>query len=243
MRLDNALSMLSPWLDTDLYAVLAASACLVALSAAALAASERYRRVRERRAAVAAAAEAAWPGEREAVAKGPSRAALAASMLSCAVLILSAAVLLAASSVFLEARRHGFRGRGSVDAAVTASSLAHAISLSPEEDAPPEDLTCHIIYYYRFGCKDCEALYPDLERRLEAIAPVVRIATRSEAGSALLETFPAASVPSCTYVKHDGSQLHYRLFDEASGGPDEAALAGLERAVVYDGMLKAASPE
>ena len=54
----------------------------------------------------------------------------------------------------------------------------------------------NIIIYYRFGCKDCEAIYSELDRLITENENVYWVATRSIIGKRLLQKYIVTEVPA-----------------------------------------------
>lgn len=84
-------------------------------------------------------------------------------------------------------------------------SLKNAIAgtkNSPEEDLPPKELKGSIIIYYKFGCKDCEAIYHNLLSEFKKNnMKVYWISTQSENGKKLLKSYPVEEVPVGIYIR------------------------------------------
>lgn len=87
------------------------------------------------------------------------------------------------------------------------TSVLAGIANSPiESSVEPENIKSgDIIIYYRFGCKDCEAVYKDLKNSLADVSDVYWISTRSKTGETLLKTYPVTEVPSGVYVRKTGN--------------------------------------
>lgn len=91
--------------------------------------------------------------------------------------------------------------------------MFNSIKLSPSEDTLPENLDDSIIIYYRFGCKDCEAIYDDISRFTDQMDNTYYVCIDSEQGKKLLKEFPVEEVPSAIYVrknKNDKSLMYTR---------------------------------
>ena len=94
----------------------------------------------------------------------------------------------------------------------TTNDIWHSIDYSPAEDTLPEDKNSKIILYYKFGCKDCEAIYQDLYLQTKDIPDIYWIATRSEQGINLRKQYPVKNVPSGIAVNHTGNTLTKVLY-------------------------------
>ena len=80
--------------------------------------------------------------------------------------------------------------------------------VTPEESRLPSDDITELgdvtVIYYRYGCPDCEAVYPDLcEALRERQEDVYWISTRSAQGRALLQEYVVGDVPSILYIYPD----------------------------------------
>ena len=121
--------------------------------------------------------------------------------------------LIMATSIYetyTTARIHGYY-KG-LDA--NADVIWKHIHRSPEEDVLPDDLHGKIIIYFRFGCPDCSAVYPELSKKLMEIKDVYWISSRSPQGKQLLQSYPVDEVPSALYVKADGTYSTIILYEK-----------------------------
>lgn len=73
---------------------------------------------------------------------------------------------------------------------------------TPFEDELPDDLTGAIVIYYKYGCPDCEAVYPALSKRLSNTNNVYWISTEGDQGKLLLQLYPVDEVPSGIYIRN-----------------------------------------
>lgn len=83
---------------------------------------------------------------------------------------------------------------------MTISEIEWCSENSPVEDNLPDNITNSIIIYYRFGCKDCEAVYPELSNEIADKENIYWISTESKQGKKLLESYPVTSVPTGIYI-------------------------------------------
>ena len=65
-----------------------------------------------------------------------------------------------------------------------------------------------ILIYYRWGCKDCEAVYLDIAHNVRKQERVFYIETNSENGQELLKDYPVTRVPAIVLIKENGA-FHY----------------------------------
>lgn len=87
---------------------------------------------------------------------------------------------------------------------ISIAKAIHSIANSPVESKMDTDDVPGgtIILYYKFGCKDCEAVYKDLKAQTKDIADVYWISTESKTGETLLDKYPVTEVPSGVYVRN-----------------------------------------
>ena len=79
------------------------------------------------------------------------------------------------------------------------------IKLSPVEDDLPSNLQQCIIIYYKFGCKDCEEIYIELQSSIEDAPNIYWVSTRSNQGKKLRELYPIDAVPTGVYIYNDST--------------------------------------
>ena len=97
-------------------------------------------------------------------------------------------------------------------------NLWNGIDRSPEESKPPEDLSGCILLYYRFGCSDCEAVYPELSKKVNGQKNIYWICTRSEIGTILRKEYPVSRVPAGAYIRTDHTGLILPLYQTTANG-------------------------
>ncbi len=119
---------------------------------------------------------------------------------------LSSLSLIAVSIIIGVAKIHGLPNDEIKTTSNIISMITGIVHTPVESSVKPEDIKSgDIIIYYRFGCKDCEAVYKDLKNSLADVSDVYWISTRSETGKALLKTYPVTEVPSGVYVRKTGN--------------------------------------
>lgn len=81
------------------------------------------------------------------------------------------------------------------------SQIKARINMTPKDqsDELPEDKTGIIIIFYRWGCKDCEAIYDDLNKQITS-DNIYFVSTRSEIGKQLVQDYNILRVPSGIYI-------------------------------------------
>ena len=157
------------------------------------------------------------------------------STLTYAILLITIISAVGLINTYHTARTHGYRG----SITTNAEGLWKTIHTSPIESKLPDDLNTlkqSVIIYYRFGCPDCDAVYPELSKIFSQIDNVYWIASRSEQGKTLLEKYPVNEVPTAIYIKSDGTQLTYVLYENTNNGTtiNTENINDLMDAIAYD---------
>lgn len=88
-----------------------------------------------------------------------------------------------------------------------------AINNSPIATKKDIDLPGNIIIYYRFGCKDCEAVYDELNERIEQNNNIYWVCTRSKLGKRLLQKYVVEEVPSGIIIQENNCYTQYILYN------------------------------
>lgn len=115
--------------------------------------------------------------------------------------ILGIAILFASYNI---ATKHGLYTTD-----LTINQLYNGIKNTPVEDKLPEDTSGCIILFYKFGCKDCEAIYNELLEYTKNKPKIYWVSSRSEQGKALLENYPIESVPTGIYIHTNSDKTRY----------------------------------
>ena len=90
---------------------------------------------------------------------------------------------------------------------------------SSDEKTLPDSLRGQTVIFYRFGCEDCDAIYPALKEAAakSGLDTVWYIPSRSEKGNELRETVQITTVPSAAYFGYDGLVYVYPLDKKTEG--------------------------
>lgn len=131
------------------------------------------------------------------------------------------------SSNYQIAKKHGL-----TTMQISYNKMMTGIENTPIEDKLPENLKGKIILYYKFGCKDCEAIYKDLHAATKDNKNIYWVSTQSKQGEKLRKDYPTDVVPSGVYIRqddYDGSVAftHKTLYTEDENGKtilDETSL-------------------
>lgn len=121
------------------------------------------------------------------------------TVMSFAAAVMSPAIMITNKINYHTAQAHGLQGKQNI----TVKALNDGIKNSPEEDKVPENLNGCIIIMYKFGCKDCEAIYNDLSAAVNNKDKVYWISTESPQGKELIAQYPVEEVPSGIYIRQD----------------------------------------
>lgn len=116
---------------------------------------------------------------------------------------------------------------------IFSTSVERHIRTTPVMDKLKTAQPGDIIIYYKFGCKDCEAIYRDINSDTDGLENIYYIETRSAYGQALLQDYPVNQVPALVLVKENGA-FHYedpciKTDDNIAYNPQALALLLRER--------------
>lgn len=125
------------------------------------------------------------------------------TMLGAVITVLCMLLTIIGLDVILVASNHGMYTND-----ITIEQLLQGVSHSPVEDDLPDDLSGSIILFYRFGCKDCEAVYEELAAYVAEKPNVYWVSSRSKQGEALRKTYPIESVPTGIYIHADDTDTY-----------------------------------
>lgn len=120
---------------------------------------------------------------------------------------------------------------GVFDEDTTISEIVRRLPKTPKESELPDNPSDIFIIYFKFGCSDCEAVYPELSRQVRNQPDVYFISTRSEQGKALQEKYPIDETPTLVYIYPDGTRFaKFLLYEKDPSGQVVLAQAMLDRA-------------
>ncbi len=144
-----------------------------------------------------------------------------------AVVLLMAMAVIGAATFRIETYSAAIL-RGMYDPATPFWEMREKIPVTPVQSRLPDDRSGKLIIYFRFGCGDCEAVYPELSERLDG-QEVYYISTRSVKGRELLDAYPVPETPSALYVYPDGNgYATVQLYKPGEDGNPELDLENLE---------------
>lgn len=115
------------------------------------------------------------------------------------------------------------------DAMATFYEILNSLKDTPKEDTLPKDLSGSIVIFYRFGCPDCKAIYPELNERLSDVPDVYYVLSRSEQGKELRKSYPIPSVPTAMYFSANGKHCYTYELDKQEDGTTVLNTENLER--------------
>lgn len=132
-----------------------------------------------------------------------SKRSITAIIAVCTAVFLCGGSVLCSYAFMSTALSHGM-----YDDQITITKAYEGILHSPKEDKLPKDLNDTVVIYYRFGCKECEALFDTLQDEAAKFETktgekIYWVSTRSEQGKTLRETCHAdnLTVPSIMYIR------------------------------------------
>lgn len=87
-----------------------------------------------------------------------------------------------------------------------------AIQNSPVTDRSVNlDQQGNILIYYRFGCRDCEAVYDELKTEVEEKENIYWVASRQSEGQKLLQKYTVSEVPTGVVIQKEGMYISHVL--------------------------------
>lgn len=98
-----------------------------------------------------------------------------------------------------------------------------AIKNSPVTDrGGSHDQAGNILIYYRFGCRDCEAVYGNLRNETAGKENIYWIASRQSEGQNLLQKYTVSEVPAGVIIQSENRYISYVLFNSGDDGLEES---------------------
>lgn len=75
---------------------------------------------------------------------------------------------------------------------------------TPRSDRLPKQMNGHVVILYKYGCPDCEAIWPDLKQAVSdtGLQNVHYIASSSDAGQRIIQQTHIDDVPALVYMRH-----------------------------------------
>lgn len=109
-----------------------------------------------------------------------------------------------------------------------------AIQKSPISDKSSGlDQRGNILLYYRFGCKDCEAVYNSLRAETMGKENIYWVASRQAEGQKLLRKYAVAEVPAGVIIQSGEMYVSYVLCESVYGESDETGRVQLDIHALY----------
>lgn len=84
---------------------------------------------------------------------------------------------------------------------MTLEQINKTAKLTPAASKTPDDLSGAIVILYKFGCPDCEGIYPELKKKLEGKDNVYFVPSGSELGQKLVKNGNIVEVPTGVYIR------------------------------------------
>ncbi|MDE6055468.1 MAG: hypothetical protein K2G55_17325 [Lachnospiraceae bacterium] len=120
-----------------------------------------------------------------------------------------------------------------------------AIQNTPVTDRSVDiDQPGNILIYYRFGCRDCEAVYDSLKTEVAGKENIYWVASRQSEGQKLLQKYAVSEVPAGVIIQNDGMYISYVLcspvYDDADkkGGMQQLDIYALNRLLDLQKIVK-----
>ena len=114
----------------------------------------------------------------------------------------------------------------------TIGDMFRGIEKSPVPDTiADKDVKGKILLFYKFGCKDCETIYDELQESTKD-ADVLWVSTRSEEGKKLVEAYGIVEVPTGIYIRNNAyndalpytKKLLYKVDEDGNSQYDKTAV-------------------
>ena len=121
---------------------------------------------------------------------------------------------------------------GVFDESTTVSEIVRRLPKTPKESKLPDNPSNIFVIYFKFGCSDCEAVYPELSLQIQNRQDVYFISTRSEQGLKLQEKYPIDETPTLVYIYPDGNRFaKFKLYKKDESGQIVLAQDMLDKAL------------
>lgn len=84
---------------------------------------------------------------------------------------------------------------------LTLEQIEEKAELAPAASKTPGNLSGAIVILYKFGCPDCEAIYPALKEKLQGNDNIYFVPSDSELGKKLIQDGHVQQVPTGVYIR------------------------------------------
>jgi hypothetical protein len=84
---------------------------------------------------------------------------------------------------------------------MTLKQITETASRTPAASKTPDNLSGAIVILYKFGCPDCEGIYPELKTELQGRNNVYFVPSGSKLGKKLIKTSGILEVPTGVYIR------------------------------------------
>lgn len=150
-----------------------------------------------------------------------------AGTIACATLFLLAAVAWVAicAYAYATALSHGMDPDEPAASPMTALEVSETTPVADDVEDSVSAVQGKVLYLYKFGCPDCEAVYPQMSADLEAAgAEVLNVPSTSPLGVMLCERYRIDEVPALVAIGPAGGGLPVSPLG-FEGGYDAEAVA------------------
>lgn len=111
-------------------------------------------------------------------------------------------LLIASSVVFANIAAATTRGLQYINwQNMTLKQITETASRTPIASKTPDNLSGAIIILYKFGCPDCEGIYPELKTELQGKNNIYFVPSGSKLGQKLIKTSGILEVPTGVYIR------------------------------------------
>lgn len=137
---------------------------------------------------------------------------IATKRISIVGLVITTILFLFLCYSYLTAKNHGM-----INANITISEMLYNNNHTPTEDTLPDNLPGSIIILYKYGCKDCHAVYNDLKEITNNTKDIYWISTQSDQGKAFIENVcegNVTEVPTGVYMRQNtyNNTIRYTIY-------------------------------
>lgn len=84
---------------------------------------------------------------------------------------------------------------------MTLKQITETANRTPTASKTPNNLSGAVIILYKFGCPDCEGIYPELKTELQGRNNIYFVPSGSKLGQKLIKTSGILEVPTGVYIR------------------------------------------
>lgn len=127
---------------------------------------------------------------------------------------------------------------------MTIPQIIETNSNTPKTQTLPDTKNGTIVILYKYGCEDCESIYPELEKTLGELEAknVYYVASSTPDGNEIVENGDIESVPTVVYLRHEslanGATMNHVSIAYMDGNDVKLDTAALRRIVLLQEKQK-----